>query len=63
MVQAQVRIEEITAHPIDDVLWNKQISAANIKERHLEVLLQWVKSTFNPNLVLYPFCGWHITPR
>lgn len=35
----------------------------NRLEERTGEFLSWVKRTYNPQLVLYPFCGWHITPR
>lgn len=35
----------------------------NENEENLELFLKWVKETFNPQLIYYPFSGWHIGPR
>lgn len=35
----------------------------NRLEERTENFLSWIKTKYNPKLVLYPFCGWHTTPR
>lgn len=35
----------------------------NRLEERTENFLSWIDATYSPKRVLYPFCGWHITPR
>lgn len=40
------------------------IIASNTREEKIVIpFLEWIKATYNPKLVYYPFSGWHISPR
>ncbi|MBU1031756.1 class I SAM-dependent methyltransferase [Patescibacteria group bacterium] len=41
-----------------------RISTSNFREKQIVApFLKWVSEIYNPQLVYYPFSGWHITPR
>lgn len=39
------------------------INRGNAIERRLAHFLRWIDRTYSPKRVLYPFSGWHTTPR
>ena len=36
---------------------------SNENERVFQLFLHWVRTTFDPQLIYYPFSGWHTSPR
>ncbi len=36
---------------------------SNENEQVFQLFLHWVKTTFDPQLIYYPFSGWHTSPR
>lgn len=40
------------------------VIALNIREKEVVLpFIDWIKAAYNPQLVYYPFCGWHMSPQ
>lgn len=47
-----------------DPYWRLKVrEVRNSSEMRLREFLSWVRDTYNPERIYYPFTGWHISPR
>lgn len=63
--QTALDIENLTVAGMADSEWElrETFQGFNLRQDNLRHFLGWIKNTYDPRRVYYPFCGWHITPR